>query len=430
MRVRSRLPAALQGRNYFLLWCALVSEGFGTQMVAVAVGWQVYAINRSAFDLGLVGLFEFVPLLLLALPAGQLADRVSRRLVFAGALALNTAVALALLVVTLNGATQLWPFLALAAGNGVAQAAAAPSARSLGPTLVSWELIPSAMALRSIAFTGGMIAGPALGGLLFAIQPELVYIVAAVLLAAGAVALLGVREPPIERTGAGGAAGLAQFLAGIRFIRRTPVMLGAITLDLFAVLFGGATALLPLFAREILHTGPVGLGILRSSPAIGALVAGVILTRRPLRGRTGSTLLVVVAAFGASMVVFGLSKSFPLSVAALAVSGFVDMISMNIRSTIAAVASPNELRGRVTAVESVFISASNELGAFESGLAAALIGAVPAVVLGGALTIVLAGVWRWIFPDLAGIDRIDELRPEPTVVAYAGISGSRRKPAL
>jgi Transmembrane secretion effector len=421
MRLRARLPAVLQGRNFFLLWCAFVSEGFGTQMVAVAVGWQVYAINRSAFDLGLVGLFEFVPLLLLALPAGQLADRVSRRLVFAGALSLNAAVALALLVVTLNGATQLWPFLALAAGNGVAQAAASPSARALGPTLVSWELIPSAMALRSIAFQGGMIAGPALGGLLFAIQPELVYIVAAVLLAAGAVALLGVHEPPIERTGAGGAPGLAQFLAGIRFIRRTPVMLGAITLDLFAVLFGGAMALLPLFAREILHTGPVGLGILRSSPAIGALVAGVILTRRPLRGRTGSTLLVVVAAFGASMIVFGLSKSFPLSVAALAVSGFVDMISMNIRSTIAAVASPNELRGRVTAVESVFISASNELGAFESGVAAALLGAVPAVVIGGALTIVLAGVWRWVFPDLAGIDRIDELRPEPAVVAKAAL---------
>ena len=273
------------------------------------------------------------------------------------------------------------------------------------------------MALRSLAFQGGMIAGPALGGLLFAIQPELVYVVAAVLLAAGAVALLGIREPPIERTGAAGAPGLAQFLAGIRFIRRTPVMLGAITLDLFAVLLGGATALLPLFAREILHTGPVGLGLLRSSPAIGALAAGVILTRRPLRRKTGSTLLVVVAAFGASMIVFGLSKSYPLSAAALAVGGFVDMISMNIRATIAAVASPNELRGRVTAVESVFISASNELGAFESGLAAALLGAVPAVVLGGAATMVLAGVWRWVFPDLAGIDRIDELRPEPTGIA-------------
>jgi MFS family permease len=198
-------------------------------------------------------------------------------------------------------------------------------------------------------------------------------------------------------------------------------MLGAITLDLFAVLFGGAVALLPLFAKQILHTGPVGLGILRSAPAVGALLAGIMLAHRPLRGRTGTTLLVVVAAFGVSMVVFGLSKTLWLSVAALAVSGFVDMISMNIRSTVAAVAAPDELRGRVNAVESVFISASNELGAFESGVAAALIGAVPAVVLGGAATIVLAGVWRWVFPELANIDRIDELRPKAAEVAEAAL---------
>jgi MFS family permease len=408
---RGRLPVALRGRSFFLLWWALLAESFGVQMVAVAIGWQVFEIRRSAFDLGLVGLFEFLPLLLLALPAGQLADRASRRFVFAGAIALNSAVALALLFVTLGGANELWPFLLLAAGNGVAQAYAAPAARALAPTLVPWELLPSALALRSVAGQAGTVAGPALGGVLFAIDPELLYGVAAALLAAGALALLGVREPARERSG-DEAPGFAQFLAGIRFIRRTPVMLGAISLDLFAVLFGGAIALLPLFAREILHTGPVGLGILRSAPAVGALLAGLILTRRPVGSRTGSTLLVVVAAFGASMIVFGLSKSFPLSVFALAVSGFVDMISMNIRSTIAAVAAPDKLRGRVTAVESVFISASNELGAFESGLAAAVLGAVPAVVIGGGITIVLAVVWRRLFPALASIERIDELRPQ------------------
>ena len=298
----------------------------------------------------------------------------------------------------------------LAAVTGVANVLASASGRALGATLVPWELIPSAIALRSIAFQGGTIAGPALGGLLFAIRPELVYIVATVLMAAGTVAVLLIHEPEDGALRRGPE--LVDLPGGVRFIRRTPVMLGAITLDLFAVLLGGAVALLPLFAKQILHTGPVGLGVLRSAPAVGALIAGVILTRRPLHGRTGTTLLVVVAAFGASMVVFGLSKTLWLSVAALAVSGFVDMISMNIRSTIAVVASPNELRGRVNAVESVFISASNELGAFESGVAAALLGAVPAVVLGGAATIVLAGVWRWLFPDLAGIDRIDELRPE------------------
>jgi MFS family permease len=210
-------------------------------------------------------------------------------------------------------------------------------------------------------------------------------------------------------------------LEGIRFIRRTPVMLGAISLDLFAVLFGGAIALLPLFAKQILHTGPFGLGVLRSAPAVGALLAGVMLARRPIRGNTGRTLLVVVAAFGVAMIVFGLSHNFALSLAALAISGFVDSISVNIRSTIPAVAAPNELRGRVVAVEMVFISASNELGAFESGVVAALIGAVPAVVIGGAVTIVLAGIWRWVFPDLARIDRIDELRPEPSGASRAAV---------
>jgi len=198
-------------------------------------------------------------------------------------------------------------------------------------------------------------------------------------------------------------------LGGLRFIRRTPVLLGAITLDLFAVLLGGAVALLPLFARSVLHTGPVGLGVLRAAPAVGALAAGVLITRRPLGGRVGRTLLLVVAAFGASMIVFGLSHSFALSAAALVVSGFVDMISMNIRSTTIALATPNELRGRVLAIEMVFISASNELGAFESGVAAALLGAVTAVVAGGALTIGLAAVWPFLFPSLAEIDRFEDV---------------------
>ena len=200
-------------------------------------------------------------------------------------------------------------------------------------------------------------------------------------------------------------------LAGIHFIRRTPIMLGAISLDLFAVLLGGAIALAPLFAQDILHTGPVGLGLLRSAPAVGALLAGMMLARRPLRTNAGPTLLVVVALFGVSMIVFGLSTWLPLSLLALAVSGFVDMISMNIRSTTVAMVTPDELRGRVLAVENVFISASNELGAFESGLAAALLGAVPAVVLGGIATIALAAVWSRVFPELAHVGRLEDLRP-------------------
>jgi hypothetical protein len=217
-----------------------------------------------------------------------------------------------------------------------------------------------------------------------------------------------------EASFAVGGSRLETLLAGLRFVRRTPVLLGAISLDLVAVLFGGAVALLPVFARDVLDVGPVGLGLLRSAPAVGAVLAGIMLTRRPLQGMAGRKLLTVVAVFGASMVVFGLSHSFPLSFVALGVSGFADMISMNIRSMITALATPDALRGRVNAVEMVFISASNELGAFESGVAAALVGVVPAVVVGGVATIAVAFVWWRIFPALARVDRLDELRPIAT----------------
>ncbi len=239
------------------------------------------------------------------------------------------------------------------------------------------------------------------------------YGVAVALFGLALVSVAAVREPKVLRgLPVTGAEGLASVLEGLRFIRRMPVMLGAIALDLVAVLLGGAAALLPLFARDVLHTGPEGLGVLRSAPAIGALVAGVMLTRRPLRGSTGRTLLVVVGVFGASMVVFGLSRSFVLSLLALGVSGFADMISMNIRSTIVALATPHDLLGRVNGVEMVFISASNELGAFESGAAAALLGAVPAVVVGGTLTIAAALLWPLLFRPLARVDRLETLRPE------------------
>jgi predicted secreted protein len=269
------------------------------------------------------------------------------------------------------------------------------------------------MALRSIAFQTATIAGPAVGGILFAVQPELVYAVAAGLFAVSLVCVLPVSERTEDRLLETAATSREALLAGTRFVRRTPVLLGAITLDLFAVLFGGAMALLPLFAKSILDTGPVGLGVLRSAPAVGALAGGILLARRPIGGNAGRTLLIVVAVFGAANVVFGLSRSFPLSVAALAVAGFADVFSMNIRSMTVALATPDALRGRVNAVEMVFISGSNELGAFESGVAAALIGAVPAVVLGGVVTIGLAAIWGWVFPALRNIDRLEELQPAP-----------------
>jgi MFS family permease len=404
-----RLPPVLQVRDYRLLWIAVLTMSVSRQMADVAVGWQVYNIHRNPLDLGLVGLAEFLPLPLLALPAGALADRLPRRLVFGTALVVNLVVTALLLVVTIHGASSLWPFLALAALNGAAGAAGAPAMRALPPELVPVELLASAIAVRSVAAQGAVVFGPAIGGLLFAIQPELVYIVAVVLL--GVALVCAIAMSPRAAVAQGEAPGLDSLLGGLRFLRRSPMVLGAIVLDLFAVLFGGAIALLPVFARDYLHTGPLGLGLLRSAPAVGALAAGIMLTRRPVGRHAGRTLLIVVGVFGVSMVVFGLSRWFPLSALALAVSGFVDMISVNIRSMTASLATPDELRGRVMAVEMVFISASNELGAFESGVAAALVGPVPAVVVGGLFTIALALSWTRFFPSLARVDRLEALRP-------------------
>ena len=409
--MRQRLPPALQLRDFALLWSAILSMRFAENMIAVAVGWQVYAINKNPFDLGLVGLCEFVPLPLLALPAGQLADRVPRKLQAALSLALMVGVAAMLLVVTTHGADATWPYFALAGASGVASAIGWPAFGALTPELVPPEILPGAMALRSIAGQTAVIAGPAVGGIIFSVHPASVYAVAAGLFAVALVALLGLRVPSLVRDEA--ALGVAGLVAGVRFVLRTRMLLGAIALDLFAVLFGGAIALAPVFARTILHVGPIGLGILRSAPAAGALGAAVILTRRPLQQRAGPTLLVVVAVFGVCMVVFGLSRWFPLTIAALAVAGFADMISVNIRSTTVGLITPNELRGRVNAVEMVFISASNELGAFESGAVAALVGTVTSVVAGGVATIAVALSWTRLFPSLARLGRLEDIRPEP-----------------
>jgi MFS family permease len=383
------------------------------QMAAVAIGWQVYSIHHSAFDLGLIGLAEFAPVPLLALPAGQLADRLPRIAVVIVWGFCDAAVMGLLLFVTVSGAHELWQFFALAGVTGVLAAIGNPAGRSLVPELVPTDLLTGALAMGSVAGQITTIGGPAVGGLLFALKPEAVYAAAIVLLVVSSLLLFRVTRPELVERLEPGPPGLDSLLGGIRFIRSSPVILGAITLDLFAVLFGGAVALLPLFAQSILHTGPFGLGVLRSAVAVGALIAGIRLARKPLGSHAGRTLLVVVGVFGASMIVFGLSRWFWLSALALAVSGFVDMISMNIRATAVALATPNELRGRVNAVEGVFIGASNELGAFESGAAAALIGAVPAVVAGGALTIALALVWPKVFPDLSRIDKLEELKPLP-----------------
>lgn len=408
-----RLGPALEVRDFRLWWLAQLSSNISLQMLEVAIGWEVYALRRSPLDLGWIGLAEFVPLFLLALPAGHLADRFPRRLVFAGSLLLGAGVGIGLALVSSAHANDVWPYLALASVAGTAVALGTPAARAMPPTLVSLELLPSAMTLRSIAGQIGTVIGPAIGGLLYGVSPVVVYSLSAAACAVGSACALGIRpHPPAVLPGLDDQEPTVKgVLEGLRFVKRTPVLLGAILLDLLAVLFGGAVALLPVFARSILDVGPTGLGILRAAPAVGALVAAAVITRRPIGGRAGRTLLVVVGVYGLSMIVFGLSRVYFVSLLALAVGGFVDLYSMNIRATIVALASPNRLRGRVNAIEMVFISASNELGAFESGLAAYLVGTVPAVVGGGVITVLLALSWGRLFPALAEVDRLDQIRP-------------------
>jgi sugar phosphate permease len=415
LRRRAEGDSPLRHRDFALYVGATVATAFAIEMSFVAIGWQVYAIHSDPLDLGLVGLAMFLPLPLLALPAGHLSDRYPRRTVLALSLGLDALVAIGLLAVTRAGAGETWPFFALAFVTGVASAIGAPAGRAMTPSLVPQAILVKAFAQRSVATQLSVIAGPALGGLLFALDPELVYAVASVFSLASLAAVLAMHA---GRDGAGaGTPDLASVLGGVRLVRRTPVLLGAISLDLFAVLFGGAVALLPIFARDVLEVGPAGLGVLRAAPAVGALCAAFVLAHRPVRRHAGRTLLIVVALYGITMVVFGLSETMWLSLAALAAGGAVDTVSVVLRQTILPLVTPDELRGRVTAVEMVFISASNELGAFESGVAAALIGAVPAVVVGGVVTIGVALTWTRLFPQLAEVDRLDELQPVEAVLS-------------
>jgi MFS family permease len=411
----SDFAPALRVPEFRRWWLALLAMGIGMQMLEVAIGWEVYSLHRSPLDLGWIGLAEFTPTFVLALPAGHLADRLPRRLVFGAALTLGAGVGSGLAAVSASGQTSVVPYLALAAGSGTVMALGTPAARAMAPTLVPASVLPNAMALRTVAGQTGQVLGPALGGVLYAASPVLVYSLAAGMCLVAAVLVVGVRGQAPASPLTPEAPRLAGVLEGLRLVRRTPVILGAILLDLLAVLFGGAVALLPVFARSILHVGPAGLGALRAAPAVGALVAAVAITRWPIGRRAGRTLLTVVGVYGVAIIVFGLSRFFLLSLVALAVSGFADLFSVNIRITTVTLATPDRLRGRVSAVEMVFVNASNQLGAFESGLAAFLVGAVPAVIGGGVITVLIAASWRRFFPDLARMDRFQDAAPAAVV---------------
>jgi MFS family permease len=379
-------------------------------LVQTALGWEAYARSNDPLAIGIIGLAEFVPALLFALPAGHAADHRDRRLVTAFGLAVIALATAGIGLDTASGDGRVWPLYALALFIGLGQSYASPAYGPMLAASVPTAELPRVMAMNASVWQFGSVSGPIAAGLLHLLGSPAPFVVAALGAGAGGLAALAV-PAAIGRAHLSEerhSATLAEALEGVRFILRTPAMLGTMSLDLVAVLLGGATALLPVFSRDVLHVGALGNGLLRSAPGVGAVVVALLLTARPFNRRVGPTLFLAVGTFGTFTLVFALSRSYILSLAALAGLAAADMLSVFIRSTLAPLLTPPELRGRVSAVERVFIGGSNELGAFESGTAAALIGAVPAVAIGGVLAVAAAAFWAWRFPVLRRIDRFED----------------------
>jgi MFS family permease len=384
-----------------------------TEMQAVAVGWQVYEITKRPLDLGLVGLAQFLPGMLLFLLSGHAADRLNRRKLMIWC-DVGFGVCFALLLgITLRGNVSIFAIYVVLVLLGVVRSFNAPVSRAMLPHLVPPEVFENSVAWSSTVWQTASILGPVAGGLLYAVfektvragsGPASVYAFA--LLAAGIATVLNIRVPDQGVPHGGESAALSTVFDGFRYIWREKMILGAISLDLFAVLLGGAVALLPIYAREILQTGPWGLGILRSAPGIGAAIMAIAIAHNPLKKNAGATMLWCVAAFGVCTVLFGLSHSMVLSVVALFFVGATDMVSVIVRATLIQVQTPDAMRGRVNAVDMIFIGASNELGQFESGITAQWLGTVPAVILGGVGAIVVTGLWAWMFPELRKVDQL------------------------
>ena len=393
----------LADRRFLQFISSRVSSTIAYQMLSVAVGWQIYALTGSPFFLGLVGLAQFLPMFILTLLVGHVADRYDRLSILRGCRFIQGAGALALAVGSYSGRLNAEGILAVVLILGAARAFEMPTQQALLAELVRADLFPRAVAWVTSSAQTASIIGPALGGLFYAAGVTLVYsMIACLFLGSGLLVSLirmerKTRKPePIS---------LRSLFAGIAFIRSKPAIFGAISLDLFAVLLGGATALLPIYAQKILAVGPTGLGVLRSAPAAGAALMSLFLARHPLKHRMGRTMFVAVFVFGVATVVFALSSSFPLSLIALAALGSADVISVVIRQSLVQMETPDAMRGRVSAVNSMFVGTSNQLGEFESGVTAAWFGAVPAVLIGGIGTIIVAAVWMRIFPALARFDR-------------------------
>jgi len=385
----------------------------GIEMQSVAVGWQIYEITRRPLDLGLVGLAQFLPGLLFFWVGGHVADRFDRRVVLLFCYSGFALCSVALLAITLRGlhlggAHGVAPVYAVLVAMGCIRIFNAPAGQAFTPLLVPPEVFPSAAAWGSSIFNAGTILGPVIGGVLYALRgtPVDVYITAAAALTTSVLLMLAIRIKGVQQMSRG--RDWKTVLAGFAYVWRNKLILGTTTLDLFAVLLGGAVALLPVFAREILHAGPRGLGLLRASPGVGAVLMALVLAYVPLRRRAGVKMLCCVAAFGVATVVFGLSRNLYLSMLALFLVGAADMVSVIVRSTLVQLATPDEMRGRVSAVNMLFVGTSNEFGQFESGVTAQWMGAVPAVVAGGIGTIVVVALWSWLFPALRNVDYLTQ----------------------
>jgi len=418
----SFLPEPLRIPAFRYFWVARLSSTIAQMAMVIVIGWQVYdiarhtmGVNAAALRLGIIGMVQFVPLFLLTLVTGWTADRVDRRWIGRAAVALELGCAAALAWFAWSQTTTLPILYAIAAILGVARAFAGPALGALAPNLVPREILPRAIALSSIAWQSGAIAGPALGGYLYAIAPFAPYAASTLLFAVGLASLFAIG--PIARTKLDrGPNPWAQMVEGLRYVRHNRLVLGAISLDLFAVLLGGATAMLPAFARDVLHSGPEGLGHLRAAPALGATLTAAFFSFRPLKHNVGVKMLTAVGVFGAATIVFGFSRSMPLSLLCLALLGSADMFSVYVRQSLIQLYTPDAMRGRVGAVSSLFISASNELGEAESGFIGALIGPVPAVIAGGIGAILVVGIWSWWFPELRLAKSFDapDLRAAPS----------------
>ncbi|KRB86614.1 MFS transporter [Sphingomonas sp. Root710] len=402
-------------------WLARFCSTIALNSMVVIIGWQVYDVARrtmqpreAAVQLGLVGLAQFLPLMALTLVTGLVADRFDRRWIVRATVGLEVICATALALLTWRDAVSLPALFMIAALLGVARAFSGPAFQALSPNLVPPAILPAAIATSSVAWQIGGIIGPPLGGYLYAIHPPLAYAVSAGLLLSAWINLMMI--PPVPRTAGGGRGNpWPQMIEGLAYVRRNRLVLGAISLDLFAVLLGGATAMLPIYARDILHIGSSGLGHLRAAPAVGATVVAIWLSRRPLQRNVGAKLLVAVAVFGVATVIFGLAHKTPMpmlvALVCLAMLGAADMVSVFIRQSLIQIYTPDAMRGRVSAVSILFISGSNELGEAESGFLAALIGPVAAVVAGGIGTIMVAALWARLFPEILRARTFDPPAP-------------------